>query len=58
MRNVRRDANAHLKELLKDKKVSEDDERRAQDDVQKLTDRYIAEIDKVLHAKEADLMAV
>jgi ribosome recycling factor len=58
IRNVRRDANAHLKELVKDKKASEDDERRAQDEVQKLTDRYIAEIDKVLHAKEADLMAV
>ncbi len=58
VRNVRRDANAHLKELLKDKKVSEDDERRAQDDVQKLTDRYIAEIEKILHTKEADLMAV
>jgi ribosome recycling factor len=58
VRNVRRDANTHLKELVKDKKVSEDDERRAQDEVQKLTDRYIAEIDKVLHAKEADLMAV
>ena len=58
MRNIRRDANTHLKELLKDKTVAEDDERRAQDDVQKLTDRYIAEIDKLLHAKEADLMAV
>jgi ribosome recycling factor len=58
VRNVRRDANTHLKELLKDKKVSEDDERRAQDEVQKLTDRYIAEIDKVLQAKEVDLMAV
>ena len=58
VRNIRRDANAHLKELLKHKKVSEDDERRAQDDVQKLTDRYIAEIDKLLQAKEADLMAV
>jgi ribosome recycling factor len=58
VRNVRRDANTHLKELVKDKKVSEDDERRAQDEVQKLTDRYIAEIDKVLHAKEVDLMAV
>jgi ribosome recycling factor len=58
VRNVRRDANTHLKELVKDKKASEDDERRAQDEVQKLTDRYIAEIDKVLHAKEADLMAV
>jgi len=58
VRNVRRDANTHLKDLVKDKKISEDDERRGQDEVQKLTDRYIAEIDKVLHAKEADLMAV
>ena len=58
VRNVRRDANHHLKDLLKQKKVAEDEERRAQDDVQKLTDRYIAEIDKVLHAKEADLMAI
>jgi ribosome recycling factor len=55
---VRRDANTHLKELLKEKKVAEDEERRAQDDVQKLTDRYIAEIEKLLHAKEAELMAV
>jgi ribosome recycling factor len=51
-------ADDKLKVTAKDKKVSEDDERRAQDEVQKLTDRYIAEIDKVLHAKEADLMAV
>src|SRR5574340_528845 len=58
VRNVRRDAIAHLKDLLKHKKVAEDEERRAQDDVQKLTDRYIAEVDKVLQAKEADLMAV
>ncbi len=58
MRNVRRDANAHLKELLKSKEVSEDDERRGQDDIQKLTDRYIAEIDKVLQVKESELMAV
>ena len=58
VRNVRRDAIAHLKELLKEKKVSEDDERRAQDEVQKLTDHYVAEVDKVLTAKEADLMAV
>src|SRR5689334_6955136 len=58
VRNVRRDANAHLKEMLKDKQVAEDEERRAQDDVQKLTDRYIAEIDKVLHAKEAELLAI
>ena len=46
------------KELLKAKSISEDEERRAQDDIQKLTDRYIAEIDKLLVAKEADLMAV
>ena len=58
VRNVRRDANHHLKELLKQKKVAEDEERRAQDDVQKLTDRHITEIDKVLQQKEADLMAV
>ncbi len=58
VRNIRRDANTHLKELLKEKKVSEDDERRGQDDIQKLTDRYIAEVDKLLQVKEADLMAV
>jgi len=58
VRNVRRDAIHHLKDLLKQKKVAEDEERRAQDDVQKLTDRYIAEIDKALQAKEADLMAI
>jgi len=58
VRNIRRDANTALKELLKHKSVSEDDERRAQEDVQKLTDRYIAEIDKALAAKETDLMAV
>lgn len=58
VRNIRRDANTGLKELLKQKAVSEDDERRAQEDIQKLTDRYIAEIDKALAAKEADLMAV
>ena len=58
VRNVRRDAIHQLKELLKQKKVAEDEERRAQDDVQKLTDRYIAEIDKLLEAKEADLMVI
>jgi ribosome recycling factor len=58
VRNVRRDAIHQLKELLKQKKVAEDEERRAQDDVQKLTDRHIAEIDKILQAKEADLMAI
>jgi ribosome recycling factor len=58
VRNIRRDANSHLKDLLKQKKVTEDDERRAQEDVQKLTDLHIAEIDKMLQTKETDLMAV
>jgi ribosome recycling factor len=58
VRNLRRDANHHLKEALKNKEVSENDERRAQDDVQKLTDRAIAEIDKLLQQKEAELLAV
>jgi ribosome recycling factor len=58
VRNLRRDANEHLKKLLKDKQVAEDEERRAQDDVQKLTDRTVAEIDKLVHAKEADVLAV
>ena len=58
VRNIRRDANEALKKLLKDKAISEDDERRAQDEVQKITDKYIAEIDKMLQVKEADLMAV
>jgi len=58
VRNLRRDANNSLKEALKKKEVSENDERRAQDDVQKLTDRSIAEIDRLLKEKEAELMAV
>jgi ribosome recycling factor len=58
VRNIRRDANTHLKDLLKKKEVAEDDERRAQDEVQKLTDRSIAEIDKLLEVKETDLMAI
>ena len=58
VRNLRREANEHLKKLLKDKAVAEDDERRAQDDVQKLTDRVVAEVDKLVHAKEAEIMAV
>jgi ribosome recycling factor len=58
VRNVRRDAIQQLKDLLKQKKVAEDEERRAQDDVQKLTDRHIADIDKLLQQKESDLMAV
>ena len=58
IRNLRRDANHHLKEALKKKEVSENDERRTQDEVQKLTDRSIAEIDKQLQQKEAELLAV
>ena len=58
VRNIRRDAIAHLKELVKTKDASEDEERRAQDEVQKLTDKYIAEIDKATAEKEKDLMAI
>ncbi len=58
VRNLRRDAIHHLKEALKKKEVSENDERRAQDEVQKMTDRHIADIDKLLQQKEAELMAV
>lgn len=58
VRNVRRDANNTLKEALKKKEIAEDEERRMQDEIQKLTDRFVAEIDKALAAKEADLMAV
>lgn len=58
VRAVRRDANEQLKRLLKDKLATEDEERRAQDDVQRLTDRTIAEVDKLVASKEAELMAV
>ena len=58
MRNLRRDANATLKDLLKSKACSEDDERRAQDDIQKLTDKHVAEVDKQFAQKEIELMAV
>lgn len=58
VRSVRRDANAELKILLKDRKITEDQEHRAQDEVQKLTDRHIADIDKILAAKEAELLEV
>ena len=58
VRSVRRDANDHLKKLLKDKAVSEDDERRAQDEVQRMTDRTIAEIDRLVQGKEAEVLAV
>ena len=58
IRNIRRDANDTLKKLLKDKEISEDDERRSQDDVQKMTDKAVVEVDRLLQVKEADLMAV
>ena len=58
VRNIRRDANAKFKDLLKAKEISEDDDRRAQDQVQKLTDSMVAEIDKLSVSKEADLMEV
>jgi ribosome recycling factor len=58
IRNLRRDANDHAKRLLKDKEITEDDDRRSQDDIQKLTDKTIAEIDKLVVVKEAEIMAV
>lgn len=58
IRNIRRDANHHIKELLKEKEISEDEDRRAEDEIQKLTDKYVAQVDELLAAKETDLMAV
>jgi len=58
IRNIRRDANDSLKKSLKEKAISEDDERRSQDDVQKITDKFIAEIDKLLQSKESELLAI
>jgi ribosome recycling factor len=58
VRNIRRDANNMLKDALKAKTLPEDDEKRAQDDIQKLTDRFIAEVDKLVAEKEKDLMSV
>jgi ribosome recycling factor len=58
IRNIRRDANNDLKELVKEKEISEDDERRGQDAIQKLTDKYVAEIDQLLEVKEKELMEV
>ena len=58
VRNVRRDANEQLKKLAKDKQCSEDEERRAHDELQKLTDRFVADVDRLLQAKETDLMAI
>jgi ribosome recycling factor len=58
VRNLRRDANEHAKKLLKDKAITEDDERRSLDEMQKLTDRTIAELDKLVASKEAEILAV
>jgi ribosome recycling factor len=58
VRNIRRDANEVLKKLLKDKAISEDDERRAQEDVQKLTDKFVTEIDKLIAEKEKEVLTV
>lgn len=58
VRNIRRDANHHLKALLKDKEISEDDDRRAEEDMQKITDKLIADVDELLKDKEADLMEI
>ncbi len=58
IRNIRRDANSDFKELVKEKEISEDEEHRAMEEVQKLTDRHVAEVDQVIQAKEADLMEI
>ncbi|SAL64751.1 ribosome recycling factor [Caballeronia peredens] len=58
VRNLRRDANDQLKKMVKDKEISEDDERRASDEVQKLTDKFVAEIDKLVQTKESEIMTV
>jgi len=58
MRNIRRDANSDFKELLKEKEISEDEERKAQDAIQKITDAHVAGVDKVLATKEAELMEI
>jgi len=58
VRNIRRDANSDFKDLLKEKEITEDEERSAEDEVQKLTDKYVAEVDKLLQQKEQDLMEI
>jgi ribosome recycling factor len=58
IRNIRRDANSDFKELLKEKEISEDEEHKAEDDIQKLTNRYVGEVDKVLASKETELMEI
>lgn len=58
IRNIRRDANHHIKELLKEKEISEDEDRRAEEGIQKLTDKYVAKVDELLAVKEEELMAI
>jgi ribosome recycling factor len=58
LRNIRRDANQHVKDLLKEKEISEDDEHKAEQDIQKLTDNYIAKVEEKYNAKETDLLAI
>jgi ribosome recycling factor len=58
IRNIRRDGNTHLKEAVKKKEISEDEEKRAEEAIQKLTDRFIVDVDKLIHAKEQDLLEV
>jgi ribosome recycling factor len=58
IRNLRRDANEHIKKLVKDKQVSEDEQKRAEGDIQKVTDKHIADIDALMHSKEQEIMAV
>ena len=58
IRNIRRDANHHIKELLKDKQITEDEERRSEEEIQKLTDKAIKDVDDVVKAKEQELMAI
>jgi len=58
VRNLRRDANEHLKRLTKDNEISEDDERRATDEIQKMTDRTVVDIDKIVSEKEKEIMTV
>ncbi len=58
IRNIRRDSNTHIKNMLKDKAITEDEERRAQDNIQKITDKYVGDVDKLTQEKEADLMHI
>ena len=58
LRNIRRDGNGDFKELLKEKEITEDEERRAQEDTQKITDKFVAQVEKIMEEKEVDLLEV